>query len=188
MGVGADGAELRSEDASRRAEGAQDGRKHGALERLSGSVFLKERARRSDKAGTWSQGVTPTKETFGLASSQKTYREPLKAGTSAVRIRNIRRESPGVSRDSASPDRAGGRWGRDGCKLSQASALSWTWRDRETETDRDRQRTRGTEADHFLLEKPWSLIHIYIRHFTESLPLPPPQMNLLLFHFINTQT
>lgn len=52
MGVGADGAELRSEDASRRAEGAQDGRKHGALERRSGSVFLKERARRSDKAGT----------------------------------------------------------------------------------------------------------------------------------------
>lgn len=34
MGVGADGVELGSEDASRRAERAQDGRKHGALERL----------------------------------------------------------------------------------------------------------------------------------------------------------
>lgn len=182
MGVGADGAELRSEDASRRAEGAQDGRKHGALERRSGSVFLKERARRSDKAGTWSQGVTPTKETFGLASSQKTYREPLKAGTSAVRIRNIRRE-PGREQGLCFPHRAGGRWGRDGCKLSQASALSWTWRDRETETDRDRQRTRGTEADHFLLEKPWGLIHIYICHFTESLPLPPTPNELAIIPF-----
>lgn len=141
MGVGADGAELRSEDASRRAEGAQDGRKHGALERRSGSVFLKGRARRSDKAGTWSQGVTPTKETFGLASSQKTYREPLKAGIQPWGSETSG-ESPGVSRDSASPtgqEEDGGGMAANCLKLLLWAELGETERQRQTETDREQE-------------------------------------------------
>lgn len=183
MGVGADGAELRSEDASRRAEGAQDGRKHGALERRSGSVFLKERARRSDKAGTWSQGVTPTKETFGLASSQKTYREPLKAGiqpwgseTSGERARAW----AGTLLPPQGRRKMGAGW------LQTVSSFCFELnlarqrdRDRQRQTENKRDRSRSFSSWEALRSYPH--LHLSFHRIPASAPTPN-ELAIIPFH------